>query len=177
MRLSSRILSTGTTICLPLKPLCRRLVQVSSWICFKQGFCCCCDTVAVISKAAAYLPQVHTAKQLHTLKPVTRLVVASSASAAAGWPSRDSDSNSNSSNHEPTAPTHASSPLHPFATAVATVLLAFREAAARTAAGTRTAARRAQRLQVWLGKPEALLFREGCQLLACMMFIMLYVWR
>lgn len=32
-------------------------------------------------------------------------------------------------------------------------------------------------VQVWLGKPEALLFREGCQLLACLMFILLYVWR
>jgi hypothetical protein len=105
-------------------------------------------------------------------------VVASSASAAAGWPDRDPVSNINNSTNEPTAPTHASSLLvHPLATAVAKILLAFRDAAARAAAGTRRAARRAQRLQVWLGKPEALLFREGCQLLACLMFILLYVWR
>lgn len=61
--------------------------------------------------------------------------------------------------------------------AVAAVLLAVRDASARAAAGTRGAGRRLARLQVWLGKPEALLFREGCQLLACLMFILLYVWR
>lgn len=67
--------------------------------------------------------------------------------------------------------------MHPLATALATILLAARDAAAAAAAGFRSTARRAARMQVWLGRPEALLFREGCQLLACMIFILLYVWR
>lgn len=96
--------------------------------------------------------------------------VGTAAAAAAGtsWPSRDPAS----SGHEPEPPR-----AHPLVTAVAAVLLAVRDASARAAAGTRGAGRRLARLQVWLGKPEALLFREGCQLLACLMFILLYVWR
>jgi hypothetical protein len=96
---------------------------------------------------------------------------AASAAAATGWPSRDPAS---SSGHDPELePPRA----HPLVAAVAAVLLAVRDAASSAAAGTRGAGRRLARLQVWLGKPEALLFREGCQLLACLMFILLYVWR
>jgi hypothetical protein len=76
----------------------------------------------------------------------------------------------------PLAASQGGALLHPLA-AIAAALLAVYNAASRAAERVRSAGRRLARLQVWLGKPEALLFREGCQLLACLMFILLYVWR
>lgn len=114
-----------------------------------------------------------------TQKLPNHLLRPASASAAASWPSKEPNSQHNSSSaYDTTAPVHDSFLLvHPLAKAVAVILLAVRDAANKAAAGTRSAGRRLARLQVWLGKPEALLFREGCQLLACLMFILLYVWR
>jgi hypothetical protein len=117
----------------------------------------------------------------------TLTTAAPAASGAAGWPSRDpyayDSANAQHADRDSThaaaaPPTHSSALLvHPLATALATLLLAARDAAAGAAAGCKSTAQRIARVQVWLGRPEALLFREGCQLLACMIFILLYVWR
>lgn len=131
-----------------------------------------CKYAAVVQPGISSQPlllQTHLKPQPpRTWSRTSSVETAASAAAATGWPSRDTAS----SGHEP----EPQRP-HPLVTAVAAVLLAVRDASSRAAAGTRGAGRRLARLQVWLGKPEALLFREGCQLLACLMFILLYVWR
>lgn len=116
---------------------------------------------------------------------VSHVPLASASSAAAGWPSKEPGqqhpkqepgSNHGSPLLHPLAASPGGPLLYPLA-AVAAALLAVTNAASRAAERVKSAGRRLARLRVWLGRPEALLFREGCQLLACLMFILLYVWR
>jgi hypothetical protein len=55
--------------------------------------------------------------------------------------------------------------------------LAAENAAEGAGDALRAAGHRLARFQRWLNRPEVLLWREGGQLLACLTFILLYVWR
>lgn len=95
--------------------------------------------------------------------------------ASGGWPTGPTSPLQHSSSVvDPDKPVN---PVPPLARCFLALLRAVQQATTQTAAAARAAAGHIAGLQVWLGKPEALLFREGCQLLACLMFILLYVWR
>jgi hypothetical protein len=96
--------------------------------------------------------------------------------------SRRSGSSSNSQNeHDEAAAQQQETPQrqHPaIATASFDSLLWAAQDAAESAGDTLSAAaHELTRLQVWLGKPEAVLVREGCQLFCCLLFILLYIYR
>jgi len=107
----------------------------------------------------------------HFHKVPTRPVSVIHAAAAAGWPSREASSKPSDSSNEPEAAQYT------LTEGVAALLLAARHATSQAADSVRAGARQLAYAQVWLSRPEAVLFREGCQLLACLMFILLYIWR
>lgn len=92
------------------------------------------------------------------------------------WSPRDQKQQQDAGAHQPPWP-HLNPALHPATASFDSFLLAAQDAAEDAGDSVKAAATWLRRLRVWLGRPESVLIREGCQLLACLLFILLYVWR